>query len=31
MTRTGRIENDSVIIPATIVVRESTGPAPADE
>ncbi len=29
-TRTGHIENDSVIIPATIVVRESTGPAPAE-
>jgi LacI family transcriptional regulator len=30
MTRTGQIEDDSVIIPGTIVVRESTGPAPAD-
>ena len=26
--RTGKIEDDSVIVPSSIVVRESTGPAP---
>jgi hypothetical protein len=27
--RTGGIEDDSVIVPSSIVVRESTGPAPS--
>lgn len=26
--KTGKIENDSIIVPSSIVVRESTGPAP---